>query len=119
MADIIIRTAKKDYVCDVCGHIIRAGEEYLDKVITHDGKAVRHERYHDECPFVDDLKLQKFIRTFMNSKDIVAVDMRTCKKYHVIGIANSPVFRVEMFDWSWNRVPDVSIEEFLKEYEYE
>jgi len=119
MADIIIRAAKKDYVCDVCGHIIRAGEEYLDKVITHDGKAVRHERYHDECPFVDDLKLQKFIRTFMNSKDIIAVNMHTCKKFHVTSINNGLNLSVGLFDWSWNRVPDVSIEEFLKEYEYE
>lgn len=48
--NIIIRTAKKDYVCERCNRIIRAGEEYLDKVTLNDGECVRHERYHDVCP---------------------------------------------------------------------
>lgn len=29
--NIIIRTAKKDFVCDCCGKIIKTGTEYLDK----------------------------------------------------------------------------------------
>lgn len=48
--NIIVRTAKKDYVCDCCGKIIKTGTEYLDKVVLNNGTCVRHERYHDECP---------------------------------------------------------------------
>lgn len=48
--DIIIRKAKKDYVCMCCNHVIKAGEQYLDRIIFSYGKAVRHDRYHDECP---------------------------------------------------------------------
>lgn len=51
MSNIIIRTAKKDYVCDMCGHIIHKDSEYLDKLILNSNKGyVIHERYHDECP---------------------------------------------------------------------
>lgn len=121
MADIIIRKAKKDYVCDVCGHIICAGEEYLDKVITHDGKAVRHERYHDECPYVDDVKQNKFINKLLNSIDMIAVNtVDHHRKYHVIGLAISfSGIQVELLDWNWNRVPDVPIKTFLEVYDYE
>ena len=116
MADIIIRKAKKDYVCDVCGHIIHAGEEYLDKVITHDGKAVRHERYHDECPYTDSKKLDKFIRALMSKKELIAYSTLTHDKYHVTGITHDSV---ELLNWDWHRVPDVPIKTFLEEYRYE
>ena len=120
MADIIIRKAKKDYVCDVCGHIIHAGDEYLDKVITHDGKAVRHERYHDECPHVDDAKQNKFIHKLLNSKDMLAINLNNFDKFHVTGLAVGVTgIHVEMADWGWNRVPDVFIKTFLEEYDYE
>lgn len=49
-SDIMIRKASKDYVCSCCGHVIRKGDEYLDKVILNTGKIVKHDRYHDECP---------------------------------------------------------------------
>ena len=55
MENIIIRTAKKEHVCRCCGRLIHKGEKYLDKVILHDGKPVRHDRYHDECPKADPL----------------------------------------------------------------
>ena len=119
MADIIIRKAKKDYVCDVCGHIIHAGEEYLDKVITHDGKAVRHERYHDECPYADDTKTSKFIRAFISSKDMIAENMLTHDKFHVTSINNGMELKVGLLDWEWNKVPDVPIKMFLEVYDYE
>lgn len=48
--NIMIRKARQDYVCCCCGHIIRAGTEYLDKVVLNNGKCVQHDRYHDECP---------------------------------------------------------------------
>ena len=120
MADIIIRKAKKDYVCDVCGHIIRAGEEYLDKVITHDGKAVRHERYHDECPYADNAAIDKFIRKFIKSTNMIAENTYTHDKFHVTSINNGIMeLSVGLLDWEWNKVPDVLISKFLKEYNYE
>lgn len=48
-SDILIRKAKAEYVCDICGHKIHKDEEYLDKVYLN-GKYTRHVRYHDECP---------------------------------------------------------------------
>lgn len=119
MADIIIRKAKKDYVCEVCGHIIRAGEEYLDKVITHDGKAVHHERYHDECPYADDAKQHKFIRKFLESKDMIAENMLTHDKFHVTSITNGSKHCVGLCYWDWNIAPDVPIKTFLEIYDYE
>lgn len=58
--NIIIRKAKADYVCQICGHIIRSGDEYLDRVVLNNGKCVQHERYHDECPKVSKLCIQLF-----------------------------------------------------------
>lgn len=59
----MIRKARNDYVCECCGHIIRAGSEYLDKVILNNGKCVQHSRYHDECPKVTlpELLLSKIV----------------------------------------------------------
>lgn len=119
MADIIIRKAKKDYVCDVCGHIIKEGEEYLDKVILHDGKRVRHERYHDECPYADDVEQHKFIHKFLNSRDIIAENIYTHDKFHVTSIDNGMEHCVGLLDWNWNAVDKVPIKTFLKEYNYE
>lgn len=50
MSNLIVRTARKDYVCDCCKHIIKAGTEYIDNVVLKYGNVVKHERYHDECP---------------------------------------------------------------------
>lgn len=119
MADIIIRKAKKDYVCDVCGHVIRAGEEYLDKVITHDGKVVRHERYHDECPYANDVKQHKFIHKFLSSKGMIAYNVITHDKFHVISIINKLELAVGLLDWDWHKVPDVPIKTFLENYQYD
>lgn len=47
---LTVRTAKKDYVCSCCKHIIHSGEEYIDRIIFKYGECVRHERCHDECP---------------------------------------------------------------------
>lgn len=66
--NIMIRTARKDYVCDCCGHKINAGTEYLDKVILNNGKCVRHERYHDECP-----KINKLLTTLFDNTSPVPV----------------------------------------------
>ena len=120
MSNIIIRKAKKDYVCDVCGHIIHAGEEYLDEIITHDGKAVRHERYHDECPYADNAKQNKFIHKLLDSKDMIAKNTVDHCKYHVTGLTVSfSGIYVELLDWQWMKVPDVPIKTFLEVFNYE
>lgn len=54
-SNIIIRTAKKDYVCDKCGHIIKEGSEYLDHIILDSGRCVQHDRYHDDCSTYSDV----------------------------------------------------------------
>lgn len=92
--DIIIRKAKKDYVCMCCNHIIKAGEQYLDRIIFNYGKAVRHDRYHDECPSESVIvKLLKKIEE--SSGDLIAIDKQGVK-IHIVGVAwddkRSPVF---------------------------
>lgn len=85
-SSIVIRTAKKDYVCDCCGKIIKAGSEYLDKVTLNDGKCVRHERYHDECPKTHPMvKLMELITQSDNNELIVIRDTDDTK-YNIIGI---------------------------------
>lgn len=82
--EIIIRKAKKDYVCSCCGHIIKQGEEYLDKVIINTGKIVRHDRYHDECPASTDV--EKLIRKIEAADgDLIAADSKG-DKWHIVGV---------------------------------
>ena len=82
--EIIIRKATKDYVCSCCGHIIRQGEEYLDKVILNTGKIVKHDRYHDECPASTDV--EKLIRKIEAADgDLIAIDS-TGDKWHIVGV---------------------------------
>lgn len=119
MADIIIRTARKQFVCDCCGHIIREGEEYLDKIILHDGRRVRHERYHDECPYSDDSKEHQFLQKFFSQKELIAEHVLTHEKYHITGITSGADKMVELLDWDFHKVPDVPIKTFLEVYKYE
>lgn len=109
MADIIIRKAKKDYVCDVCGHIIHAGEEYLDKVITHDGKAVRHERYHDECPADKTTDLFKAIKDADYSLPFADPDGN---KWYAKGITQDMVC---ITSWDNLETKTIPVDRFLKE----
>jgi len=86
--EIIIRKAKKDYVCSCCGHKIKQGEEYLDKVIINTGKIVRHDRYHDECPASTDV--EKLIRKIEAAEgDLIAMDANG-DKWHIIGVQYEP-----------------------------
>ena len=81
---IMIRKAKQDYVCSCCGHIIHAGDEYLDKVILNVGKIVKHDRYHDECPaFTEAEKLFKKIAAA--NGDLIMADSKG-NKYHLTGV---------------------------------
>lgn len=108
--NIMIRKARQAYVCDCCGHIIRAGSEYLDKVILNNGKCVQHERYHDECPKVNEQELL-FNKLVQSNGDLIVAD-KLGTKIHIIGIAfkgTGPVilFRdwdsdvKQVMDWSW------------------
>ena len=81
----MIRKARNDYVCECCGHIIKAGSEYLDKVILNNGKCVQHSRYHDECPklFSQEVLFSKIVKA---GGDLIAAN-EDGTKIHIIGIA--------------------------------
>lgn len=107
--DIMIRKASKDYVCSCCGHVIRKGDEYLDRVILNVGKIVKHDRYHDECPHNSDVS-KLFARIERENGDLVCGD---CNGYkiRIIGVAWSnkgPVFLYR--DWDSNEKKSLPIE---------
>ena len=82
--NIIIRKAKNNYVCECCGHIIKAGSEYLDKVILNNGKCVQHDRYHDVCP------KSSLPQVLFDKLDRANGDLPVAyhdEKIHIIGIA--------------------------------
>lgn len=113
MNNIVIRKARQDYVCDVCGHIIRANTEYLDKIITHDAKAVRHERYHDECPQDKVTDLFKAIKDANYELPCADADGN---KWYAKGITQGTVC---VTSWDNLETGIVSLDTFLKEYNYE
>jgi hypothetical protein len=82
--NIMIRKAKNNYVCECCGHIIKAGTEYLDKVILNNGKCVQHDRYHDVCPKTS-LPQVLFDKLDRADGDLPAA--YNGEKIHIIGIA--------------------------------
>ena len=83
--DIIIRTAKKDYICSCCGHIIHKGTEYLDKCIFNVGNVVKHDRYHDECPHISAVT-QLMDKIEKEGGDLIACDGEGTK-IHIVGVA--------------------------------
>ena len=83
-SDVMIRKANKDYVCSCCGHIIRKGEEYLDKVILNTGKVVKHDRYHDECPRYSEAS-RLFARIELENGDLICSDTEG-RKIHIVGV---------------------------------
>jgi hypothetical protein len=83
--NIMIRKAKNNYVCECCGHIIRAGSEYLDKVILNNGKCVQHDRYHDVCPKLDS-KALLFDKIIEANGDLPVANSDGIKK-RIAGIA--------------------------------
>lgn len=109
--NIIIRKAKQDYVCDCCGHIIRAGSEYLDKVILNNGKCVQHDRYHDECP-----KQNKIIKALIENTSAVPV-VHDGTKYWLVGVMyNDTGLAAMIMDWDKEDTLCVSEKEFLEEW---
>lgn len=82
--DIMIRKASKDYICSCCGHIIRKGDEYIDKCIFNVGKIVKHDRYHDECPHNSSVS-KLFARIERENGDLICID-NIGHKIHIVGI---------------------------------
>lgn len=87
MSDIVVRKARNDYVCDCCGHIIKAGTEYLDKCIIIHGTPIKHERYHDECPHMA-AEMILFKKIVAADGDLI-VSEPNGDKHHIIGIRYS------------------------------
>lgn len=107
--DIMIRKASKDYVCSCCGHIIRKGDEYLDRCILNVGKIVKHDRYHDECPRNSDIS-KLFARIERENGDLICGDTDG-RKIHIIGVAWSnrgPMFLYR--EWDSNEKKSLPIE---------
>lgn len=87
MSNLIVRKARKDYVCDCCGHVIKAGTEYIDNVVIKYGNVVKHERYHDECPAKSEAE-RLFKRIIDAGGDLIASEP-SGEKHHIIGIRYS------------------------------
>jgi hypothetical protein len=120
--NIIVRTASKQYVCDCCGHLIKSGETYLDKVTFEEGRCVKHLRYHYECPIKDDALLL-FNKIFNDHYNLIVAYQGY--KYHAIGISNGNVVLkawIKNYDSKDNTIKgitnvfEVPIKEFLANY---
>lgn len=85
MSNLIVRKARKDYVCDCCGHIIAKGTEYIDNVVLKYGSVVKHERYHDECPAKSEVE-RLFKRIIDAGGDLIA-STPDGEKWHIHGIS--------------------------------
>lgn len=84
MSNLIVRMARKDYVCDCCGHVIKAGTEYIDNVVLKYGSVVKHERYHDECPAKS--KVERLFKRIIDAGGDLIVSEPSGDKVHVYGI---------------------------------
>lgn len=95
---VIVRKARKSYVCDGCGRIIQAGTEYLDDVVIKYGSVVHHKRYHDECPALTKAEWL-FKRIMAADGDLICSDPDG-DKHHIIGIQfRSTIPYVLVVDW--------------------
>ena len=81
---IVVRKARKSYVCDGCGRIIQVGTEYLDDVVIKYGSVVHHKRYHDECPALTAAEWL-FKRIMAADGDLICSEPNG-DKHHIIGI---------------------------------
>ena len=101
MSNLIVRKARKDYVCDCCGHVIKAGTEYIDNVVIKYGNVVKHERYHDECPAKSEAECL-FKRIIDADGDLIASTPEG-NKVHITGIKfgfpNSHEPRALVWEW--------------------
>lgn len=113
MGNLIVRKARKDYVCDYCKHIIKAGTEYIDNIVVKYGNVVKHERYHDECPAKKDVELL-MKRIIDDAGDLICSEPNG-EKHHIIGIQYSRLTPyVVTKDWDGGITP-LTIEQ-IKEW---
>lgn len=84
MSNLIVRKARKDYVCDCCGHIIAEGTEYIDNVVIKYGNVVKHERYHDECPAKSEA--ERLFKCIMDAGGDLIASTPEGNKVHITGI---------------------------------
>lgn len=108
MSGVLLREAQKDYVCSCCGHLIKKGEKYLDKIQTLEGHLVRHTRYHDECPFSSVVALAKVLE---NNQELV-VSLKD-EKWRVKGIQFFPELGVILYNWDNSAQTELTLEFFL------
>ena len=116
---IMIRKAKQDYVCDVCGHIIKAGDEYLDKVILNNGKCVQHERYHDQCPKTSSVG-KLFYKLEKSGGDLIAAN-KAGIKIHIVGIAYKAIDKpiVIYHEWTNDNKKVIDFSEIKNYHDYD
>ena len=98
MGNLIVRKARKDYVCDYCKHIIKTGTEYIDNIVIKYGNVVKHERYHDECPVKECTELL-MKRIIDDAGDLICSEPNG-EKHHIIGLQyNEAIPYVITKDW--------------------
>ena len=81
---IVVRKARKSYVCDGCGRIIQVGTEYLDDVVIKYGSVVHHKRYHDECPART--AAEWLFKRIIGADGDLLVSEPSGEKHHITGI---------------------------------
>jgi len=94
---IIVRTAKKDYVCLKCGNLIKSGTDYLDRVIFNGKDRIEHKRYHDECP-KEELVQRLFSRLYSSNGEVFAIDANGTK-WVFRGLRFADCWNVELSEW--------------------
>ena len=98
MGNLIVRKARKDYVCDYCKHIIKAGTEYIDNIVVKYGNVVKHDRYHDECPVKEDAEL--LMKCIIDDAGDLICSEPNGEKHHIIGLQyNKSIPYVITKDW--------------------
>ena len=98
MENLIVRKARKDYVCDYCRHIIKAGTEYIDNIVIKYGNVVKHDRYHDECPVKECTEL--LMKRIIDDVGDLICSEPSGEKHRIIGIHyNEAIPYVITKDW--------------------
>lgn len=109
MSNLIVRKARKDYVCDCCGHLIKAGTEYIDNVVLKYGNVVKHERYHDECP--DEGAAMVLFRKIVAANGDLIASTPSGDKVHVVGIIwDHGLPYVQFIYWIENRAQVIGMD---------
>lgn len=118
MSNLIVRKARKDYICDCCGHVIAKGTEYLDDVVIKYGNVVHHKRYHDECPAKSEAE-RLFKRIIDADGDLIASTPEG-DKWHIHGISYiSGEANVHIGPWeggTWRYATLDEIKDWIDEY---